>query len=292
MAIIETKMLTKHYGKSRGIEDLNLKLKEGEIFGFIGPNGAGKSTTIRTLLGLLTPSSGRAWVLGHDISEKKKILSHIGYISSETMFYSSMRVSEIIRLSAKLRGKDCSLEAKKLCKRLQLDGEMRVEELSLGNRKKLGIVCALQHRPKLYILDEPTSGLDPLMQKEFFDLLKERNEEGATVFLSSHVLSEIQHHCHRAAVIREGRIIACDNVSVLTNSVARRVTLQGVKDPPQLEGIFNVSANRNFVSFLYQGEATALISALQGLPVKDLTITEPMLEDSFMRFYKEGGEGK
>lgn len=290
MAIIETEKLSKYYGKSRGIIDLDLKVEKGEIFGFIGPNGAGKSTTIRTLLGLISPTSGTARIFGHDIAEKGKILPQLGYISSGAMFYGGMRVSEIIRFSAALRKKDCSCEAEKLCRRLQLDTDKKIDELSLGNRMKVGIVSALQHKPKLYILDEPTSGLDPLMQKEFFALLKERNEEGVTVFLSSHVLSEIQQYCHRAAVIREGKIIACDEVSVLTKSVARRVTLHGVAAPPELDGVFDLSTNGNAVSFLYKGEAAELVAALQGMQLRDLTITEPSLEDSFIRFYKEGGE--
>lgn len=293
MPVIETRKLTKYYGKARGIMGLDLTVDEGEVFGFIGPNGAGKSTTIRTLLGLISPTSGSASIMGRDIvSEKNEILPHVGYMPSEAMFYGGMRVGEIIRYSAKLRKKDCSAEAEMLCSRLQLDQSKKVDELSLGNRKKVGIVCALQHRPELYILDEPTSGLDPLMQKEFFDLLGERNSEGATVFLSSHVLSEIQNHCHRAAIIREGQVIACDEVAALVSSVARRVTLKGVAAPPQLDGVYDVSGTEDSVSFLFKGEAKALLSSLQELPIRDLTITEPTLEESFLHFYQEGGEAK
>lgn len=293
MAIIETQKLTKYYGKSRGITELDLSVNEGEIFGFIGPNGAGKSTTIRTLLGLIAPTSGNAQLMGRDIvKEKKEILPHIGYMPGEAMFYRGMRVGEIIRYSAKLRALDCSAEADILCSRLQLDKEKKVDELSLGNRKKVSIVCALQHRPELYILDEPTSGLDPLMQKEFFDLLEERNSDGATVFLSSHVLSDIQNHCHRAAIIREGQIIACDEVTALTSTVARRVTLRGVTAPPQIDGVYDVASAEDSVSFLFKGEAKKLLFSFQDLPIKDLTITEPTLEESFLHFYQEGGEGK
>ena len=187
MKAIETNQLTKFYGKSRGITNVNLSVEEGDFFGFIGPNGAGKSTTIRTLLGLIFPTSGSAAVLGKSISQNRiEILSQVGYLPSEAMFYSGMRVRDILSYSAKLHQRDCKEEAGKLCERLELDISRRVDELSLGNRKKVGIVCALQHKPKLYILDEPTSGLDPLMQKEFYELLTERNQEGATVFLSSH----------------------------------------------------------------------------------------------------------
>ena len=209
MEAILTEKLTKSYGRARGIIDLDLQVEQGEFFGFLGPNGAGKSTTIRTLLGLLRPTSGGGRVLGLDIArDTEKILARVGYLPSETVFYRGMRVRELLKLSAGLRGKDCAQAARELCRRLRLDPEKKVEELSLGNRKKAGIVCALQHRPELLILDEPTSGLDPLMQREFFTILAERHSEGTTVFLSSHVLSEIRRHCSRAVVLRQGRAAA------------------------------------------------------------------------------------
>ena len=207
--MIQTDRLTKTYGKARGITELTLHVPEGCCFGFIGPNGAGKSTTIRTLLGLLSPTAGSARVLGLDcVREREKILAQVGYMPSEAMFYPDMRVSEVIRLSADLRKKDCRAQAAALCETLELDARKRIRELSLGNRKKVSIVCAMQHRPRLYILDEPTSGLDPLVQRAFWAELEERRREGATVFLSSHVLYEVQRHCGRAAVLREGRLIA------------------------------------------------------------------------------------
>lgn len=170
--------------------DLNLAVKKGEFFGFIGPNGAGKSTCIRTLLGLIKCSSGSATVLGLDIEkDKTERLKKIGYMPSETMFYAGMRVKDVLKLSADLRKVNCSEEAVNLCERLQLDVNKKVEELSFGNKKKVSIVCALQHKPELLILDEPTSGLDPLMQREFFQILQERNGEGTTIFLSSHILA-------------------------------------------------------------------------------------------------------
>lgn len=209
MEAILTEKLTKSYGKARGIIDLDLRVEQGEFFGFIGPNGAGKSTTIRTLLGLLRPTSGRGMVLGLDITRKtEEILSRIGYLPSETVFYPGMKVKELLRFSAGLRHEDCTREGDALCERLRLDPSRRVEELSLGNRKKAGIVCALQHRPELLILDEPTSGLDPLMQREFFTILKEYHGAGTTIFLSSHVLSEIRRNCSKALVLREGRAVA------------------------------------------------------------------------------------
>ncbi len=200
--------LTKTYGRARGVTDLTLRVPAGSCFGFIGPNGAGKSTTIRTLLGLLSPTAGSARVLGLDcVTEREKILAQVGYMPSEAMFYPDMRVSEVIRLSAGLRRLDCGDQAAALCEALELDTRKRIRELSLGNRKKVSIVCAMQHRPRLYILDEPTSGLDPLVQRAFWSELEARRREGAAVFLSSHVLYEVQRYCDRAAIIREGRLV-------------------------------------------------------------------------------------
>ncbi|MGN1090200.1 MAG: ABC transporter ATP-binding protein [Huintestinicola sp.] len=289
MNVIETKKLTKFYGKSRGITDLDLTVEEGEFFGFIGPNGAGKSTCIRTLLGLIYPTSGQASIFGKDIiRDKREILSDIGYMPSEASFYNGMKVKDIISLSAGMRRQKCTVESEKLCERLSLDKEKCVEELSLGNRKKVSIVCALQHKPKLCILDEPTSGLDPLMQKEFFDILKERHSEGATIFISSHVLSEIQKHCSRAAIIKEGRIIAMDSVENLSKTSAKRVVLHGVNKVPQGIAAKSVEESGSSVSFLYSGDIKALLSVVSPLPIYDMTITEPQLEEIFMHYYEKG----
>ncbi len=268
-AILKTEDLTKRYGKARGIEALSISVAEGEFFGFIGPNGAGKSTTIRTLLGLISPTAGRAELFGLDcVKRRKQILAQVGYLPSEAAFYPGMRAGEVIAFSAKLRGADCAQEAATLCERLALDPRRKVEELSLGNRKKLCIICALQHKPRLSILDEPTSGLDPLMQKEFFAILQERHRAGATVFLSSHVLSEVQRHCSRAAIIREGRLVACDTVERLARTAARRVNVRGIS-ALALPGMADVSRTEHSVSFLYTGEMPALIAALQGLALQN-----------------------
>lgn len=288
MQAIRTENLTKTYGKFRGITELNLSVEQGEFFGFIGPNGAGKSTTIRTLLGLLTPTSGRAEVLGFATpKDREKLLRWTGYLPSEAVFYPGMRVREVLKLSADLRGRNCGKEAKQLCERLQLDDSRRVEELSFGNRKKLGIVCALQHDPELLILDEPTSGLDPLMQREFFAILQERNRQGTTVFLSSHVLSEIQRSCTRAAILREGRIIACDSVENLSRTNARRVTLRGSFEEKGLEGLRDVKRGEGSLSFLYSGHLPELLTRLAAGKVEDLTISEPDLEEVFLHYYQE-----
>ena len=206
--MIYMKNLTKTYGRARGVTDLTLHVPAGSCFGFIGPNGAGKSTTIRTLLGLIAPTSGSAEVMGLDcVRDRTAILAQVGYMPSEAAFYPEMRVSQVIRLSADLRKKDCRAEAAELCRDLELDTRKKIRELSLGNRKKVSIVCAMQHRPRLYVLDEPTSGLDPLVQRAFWSQVDQRRKEGATVFLSSHVLYEVQRYCDRAAIIREGRLV-------------------------------------------------------------------------------------
>ena len=299
---IKTEGLTKYYGKSRGITDLELTVKRGEFFGYIGPNGAGKSTTIRILTGLIKCTGGRAEVLGMDAAkDKDTILQQIGYLPSEAIFYQGLKVKDIIKLSADLRKMDCSNEAKALCERLQLDTNKKIRELSFGNRKKVGIVCALQHKPELYILDEPTGGLDPLMQREFFSILKERNREGATIFLSSHILSEVQQYCGRAAIIREGRIIACDDVSALTKTNARRIKvrteyvasgetdrLMGIID--SLNEVMDIKQYDGGADFLYGGDINELIRGLSDIRISDLDISEPELDEIFMHYYQNGGE--
>lgn len=328
MKAIEAHGLTKYYGTGRrqyhegkqyhgqkrgavrGIENVNLSVEEGDFFGFIGPNGAGKSTTIRILLGLISAGGGRAEIFGRDIRQDRTgLLARIGYLPAEPFAYHGMRVRDVLRLSASLQRRDCTDESEELCRRLELDVSRKVDELSLGNRKKVGIVCAMQHRPELYILDEPTSGLDPLMQREFYSLLRERNEDGATVFLSSHILSEVQRYCRHAAVIREGRILACDSVENLGHTDAKRVTvrcsesLQEKMEHLQVilgraDGrtdvsgkIRNVDIQGDAASFLYSGEPCLLLKALSELPLTDIAIAEPDLEEIFLHYY-EGGNGK
>lgn len=291
MNAIQLSNLTKYYGKSRGILNLNLDVKEGEFFGFIGPNGAGKSTTIRTLLGLITPSSGQAKIFDETIRRRNpQIRSHIGYLPSEAVFYRGIKVKDLLKLSADLHHKNCSAEREILCRRLQLDVNRKVDELSFGNRKKVAIVSALQHQPNLLILDEPTSGLDPLMQREFFHIIRERNEQGATVFLSSHVLSEIQRNCTRAAIIREGRIIACDRVEALSKTNAKRISVQGQVSLDSLEEIRDLKENDGIFSFLYGGDIHRLLETLSAGTITDLSISDPDLDEIFLHYYENGGE--
>jgi ABC-2 type transport system ATP-binding protein len=213
--IVEIENLTKSYGKNRGVIDVSLEIKEGDIFGFLGPNGAGKSTTIRSMLGLLKINSGNIKIMGLDsIKDHEEILKNVGYMPSEAWFYDSMKVKDVIKYAADVRGIDCSLEAEKLCERLKVDRNKKIKQLSYGNRKKVSIVCAMQHRPKLFIFDEPTGGLDPLMQKTFFDLVNEYVDDGATCLLSTHVLTEVNKYCRHAAIMREGRLTMLDSVDI------------------------------------------------------------------------------
>lgn len=287
MLAIKTENLTKYYGKARGIINVNLEVDEGDFFGFIGPNGAGKSTTIRTLLGLIKAGRGKATIFGKDVwSQKTEVLSQCGYLPSESQFYPSQTVKDVLELAAKVRKADCTAKSAELCERLMLDPERKVQDLSFGNRKKVAIVAALQHNPRLLILDEPTSGLDPLMQHEFFEILKEYNSLGTTVFLSSHVLSEVQNHCRNAAIIREGKILLSDSVENLTHTQAKRVQLRGEVDLSSLAEVNNLERKDDTVSFLYAGPIHELLELLSRSSVIDLNISEPSLEEIFMHYYK------
>ena len=289
MYAIQAENLTKYYGKTRGILNLSLTVEAGDFFGFIGPNGAGKSTTIRSLLGLIAPSEGKALLLGKDVARNREdILQNTGYLPSEALFYPGMRAGEVLKLSADLRKKDCGREAAVLCECLELDPSRKAEELSFGNRKKLAIICALQSKPELLILDEPTGGLDPLMQHAFFEILKERNEEGTTIFMSSHILSEIERHCRRAAVIREGELIAQGSVEELAKTSAKRVVIQGEADLEGLEEIRDLRTMDRSVSFLFNGEIGRLLDRLARGQIQDVSISD--LEEIFLHYYRKEEE--
>ena len=273
---IEIGKLTKSYGKHRGVSDVSLAVPKGDIFGFLGPNGAGKSTTIRCMLGMLQFQEGELRLLGMDVKKDiREILRRVGYMPSEAMFYPSMRVKEVIRFAAGARSMDCTKEAERICGLLEVDTEKKIAELSLGNRKKVSIVCAMQHHPELLILDEPTSGLDPLMQEAFFQLLLEYNANGTTIFLSSHVLSEVKRYCKNAAIIRDGEIVKVDSVENLLSSAVRRV--QVWKDGKEQ-------------SFSYSGDMRELIRKLDAMQVDDVLIEEASLEELFLHYYEEDGK--
>ena len=280
--------LVKRYGKHRGIEGLDLKVKEGEWFGYIGPNGAGKSTTIRTMLGLIKATEGKSTVLGMDSwKDREKIMEKVGYLPSEAIFYPEMTVSETLDYALSLHACKDRRRQKELSERFELDTGRKIGELSYGNRKKVGIVCALEHNPSLLILDEPTGGLDPLMQREFFSMLEEEHRKGVTIFMSSHILSEIESHAETAAAIREGRIIVNGKVEEISRTNARRVNLRGKIDISTLTGVKEVVEDKNGMSFLYSGEASALLEALYKGSVKDFTVTEPDLEEVFLHYYRK-----
>lgn len=289
MNVIETRGLTKYYGRQRGIENVSFEVEEGEIYGFVGPNGAGKSTTIRTLLNLIHKTGGEARIFGLDCErDSRKILRQVGYLPSEVFYYDRMRAIDLLRYAASFYGVDSTGRIHALAERLQLDLNRRVEDMSLGNRKKVGIIQGLLHRPRLIILDEPTSGLDPLMQRTFFDLLREENERGATVLFSSHILGEVQRLCRRVAIVRDGAIASVEDMAQLRGSACKRVTLtlrEGGFNPGRLEGVASLEERGREVTFLYRGDCQRLLAQLSGYPLENVDITEPSLEEMFMHYY-------
>jgi len=292
MNVIEINKLTKSYGKSRGIIDVTFKVEEGEIFGFIGPNGAGKSTTIRTLLSLIYPTSGSATIFGKDCIEfAPEIAKEIGYLPSEVFYYDKMKVIDLLNYSASFYKKDCSKRIEYLAGIMDLDLKKRIDDLSFGNKKKVGIVQALLHEPKLIILDEPTSGLDPLMQQKFFDLLLEENKKGATILLSSHVLSEVQRLCNRVAIIKEGKIIKVEKMSNLTENNYKKFKVEmkaGVdKNYFNIRGVSNLEIEENTVSFLLKGNINLIMKKISEVEILNAWIEEPSLEEIFMHYYEK-----
>lgn len=293
--IIDINNLTKRYGKARGIEDITFQVAEGEIFGFIGPNGSGKSTTIRTLLNFLYPTSGSAKILGKDVvKDSKYIRQHIGYLPSEVHYYDDMKVNELFRFSSGFYSGNAEKHALLLAQRLQLDTTRKIEDLSFGNKKKVGIIQALMHEPKLLILDEPTAGLDPLMQSIFFDLLKELQQKGTTIFFSSHYLGEVQKLCDRVGIIKEGRMIKIENMEDMRANQFKKVHLHfhGKWDNKiQIQGVLQEHITDTSYEFIYNGHTRELLEQLRFIPFDDVTIEEPSLEEVFMHYYeKEEGE--
>ena len=284
--------LTKHYGKHRGINNLSFSVNQGEFFGFIGPNGAGKSTTIRTLMGLIRPTGGSASIFDLDCHSKASVIARdVGYLPSENSYYENMKVRELLQYTADLYGMDCETKMYELSERLNLDLTRKIEDLSLGNKKKVGIVSAIMTSPKLIIMDEPTSGLDPLIQQAFYDILKEENSRGATVFFSSHVLSEVQKLCDRVAILKEGQLIGIQSIKELRESGYKKVSLSAKEAIPRdffdLSGIANYAetADKTSVSFVYNGNITAIIDKLHLLHLDDVLLEEPSLEEIFMHYY-------
>lgn len=288
---IQVENLTKFYGKQKGIENLSFQVEIGDIYGFIGPNGAGKSTTIRTLMALIQPEGGSAMILGKDcIQDATELAKDIGYLPAESGFYEKMKVSELLKYTADLYGKDCKERTAMLTQRLKLDVNRKVVDLSYGNKKKVGIVCALLHSPKLVILDEPTSGLDPLIQQIFFDILKEENERGMTILFSSHILSEVQKICNRVGIVKDGKVIQELSIHELVENGYKKVHLisedKKLAQLASIEEINDFRVNERMISFLFYGKSNQLIKLLSEMSIDDVLIQEATLEEIFMHYYQ------
>jgi len=296
-AIIQTEKLTKSYGPHRGIVDVDLEVKQAEIFGFLGPNGAGKTTTIRTLLDLIRPTSGRALVFGIESSaDPVAIHRRIGYIPGEFTLYDRLTGGQTIQYFANLRGGVDRAYQAALIERFDIDPKRRYKELSKGNKQKIGLVIALQHRPELLILDEPTSGLDPLVQQSFFEVVREARTEGRTVFLSSHILSEVERTADRVAIIRDGRLVKIDSVEGLRDLAHHQVELRFSGPVPAaafqaLPGVSEVSAEDHVLRMRVNGPITPVVRAAAQYELLDFVSREPTLEETFLAQYGHGDGG-
>ena len=287
--ILEIKNLTKYYGKTLAIKDLSLELYEGEIFGFIGPNGAGKSTTIRSIMNLINKTKGEVYFLGEKLTKDNLTLKkQIGYLPSEVFLYEDLTVKEMLDYHESFYKKNLSKRRKELVKKLKLDESKKIEDLSLGNQKKLGIVLAFMHEPKLLILDEPTSGLDPIMQQVFYDLLQEEKEKGTTIFYSTHILSEISKICDRVGIIKEGSLLKVESIKELQSKNLTNVTIISTeieKITKELK-VEVETKDEKTIKFKNTLDSNNLIKILSKYEIEKLLIEEPTLEDIFLHYYK------
>ena len=294
MNVIEIKNLTKVYGKNRGIQDINISVKEGEIYGFIGPNGAGKSTTIKTLLNFIYPTSGEALIFGMDsVKESEKIKDYIGYVPSEVRYYDDVKVKDIIKYAQSFYPKSNKEYVDRICNELELDMNKKMGELSLGNKKKVAIAQSLINNPKLLILDEPTNGLDPLMQKKLFNILIEEKEKGNTVFLSSHNLVEVQNLCDRVCVIKEGKIVDIIEIEKSKTELKLKVTLSSSDITDDI--VLNLSdkildKNGKLYTFIYSKNIDSLVKEIANYKIDELLIEKENLEDAFLNYYENNKE--
>lgn len=289
--VINLDRLTKSYGNHRGIENISFSVNKGEIFGFIGPNGAGKSTTIRTLMGLLKPTGGCASIFGMDCGQcAAEIAKDVGYLPSENCYYNDLKVRDMLQYTADLYGMDCREQMAKLAERLNLDLSRKIRELSMGNKKKVGIISALLPSPKLLIMDEPTSGLDPLIQQTFYEILREENKRGMTIFMSSHVLSEVQKLCDRVAILREGKLIDVQSMEKLRRNGYKKISLTTKKfigeDFFTIQGVANLEQTDTSASFMFNGSTMTIMNRLHHLELEDILIEEPSLEEIFLHYYE------
>ena len=287
--ILEIKNLTKYYGKTLAVKDLSLELKQGEIFGFIGPNGAGKSTTIRSIMNLVNKTKGEVYFLGETLTKDNlKLKEQIGYLPSEVVLYEDLTIKEMLDYHESFYKKDLNKRRKELVKKLKLEESKKIEDLSLGNQKKLGIVIALMHEPKLLILDEPTSGLDPIMQQVFYELLQEEKEKGTTIFYSTHILSEISKICDRVGIIKEGKLLKVETIKELQNKNLNIVTIKSneIDEIIKTLKIDVEKIDEITIKFKNTLSSDKLIKLLSNYKVENLLIEEPTLEDIFLHYYK------
>lgn len=295
--VIETDRLTKRYGSERGIVDVDLSVAAGEVFGFLGPNGAGKTTTIRTLLDLLHPTSGSARIFGLDSRrDSRAIRARLGNLPGEFAFEEHMTGRELLRLFAGLRGLDGLGRVQQLAERFEADLSRPLRTLSRGNRQKIGLIQALFHDPELLIFDEPTAGLDPLMQEEFLELVAEERERGTTVFISSHDLAEVERACDRVGIIREGRLIAVEDVAEMRGRASRNVEVRfehpvALADLDLPPGVEEVEQDGGTLRFRTLGDLDATVKALARHPIVDVEITRPTLEQLFLAYYDRNETG-
>jgi len=290
-AVIRTEKLTKSYGSHRGIVDVDLEVQKGEVFGFLGPNGAGKTTTIRVLLDLIRPTSGKAYVFDIESSaDPAAIHRRIGYLPGEFALYDRLTGGQTLDYFGNLRGGVDRAYQAELIERFDLDPSRRFREYSKGNKQKVGLVAALQNHPELLLLDEPTSGLDPLVQQTFFSLLRESVKDGGTVFLSSHILSEVERSCDRVAIIRDGRLVRVDSVDALRDLSHHQVELRFTGEPPiaefkDLPGVSDVEIEDHQLKLRVLGPITPVVVTAARLGVTDFLSREPSLEETFLAQY-------
>ena len=295
--VIHTEGLTKFYGKQRGILDISLDIERGEVFGYLGPNGAGKTTTIRTLLHFIFPSRGKATIFGLDVGQKNlEIRRHIGYLPGELEIYDNLTGAELLQFLSHLRGGVDWQYVRELATRFDYDLAQKIETLSHGNRQKVGLIQAFMNKPELLILDEPTIGLDPLMQQEFYRLIGETKAEGKTVFLSSHIMPEVERVCDRVAIIREGCLIAVEDIEVLKARAIRRLEIHfAAPVPPEkfshIASVRDVQVHDSILTCTIAGELDALIKAAAQYHIVNMISHEPSMEEIFLAYYNREGNG-